>query len=335
MYYRMTRVFTRSQQSSGIPVVAALLAMLVPMLIPPPLAAHGGVVEEDDLCVIKVGYMKAHFKIYVPGETGHTEYCEDIPVRGESVFIMEYLHEGLNESTLDFRIIENVTGKGTFARLQDVRAVDDIDSITVAYQPAAVVPDVYTMLHPFDADGEYIGIVSATGATGEVYTAVFPFEVGYTGLGAWPWIIAGLVFLQLNYWLMSRRRAAAAIALLAVFVASTASAAETVFDSDAGRFRATIASDVRPPPLNRMHAWTLCVTTASGEAVTGAAIAIAGGMPAHDHGLPTAPRVTAELGAGCYRIDGVRFHMSGEWQFTIAIDDGEQRDSVTIPLTIS
>lgn len=327
-------MLTRSKTLPRIRLVAALVSTLAALLLSPPLAAHGGVVEEDDLCVIKVGYMKAHFKIYVPGETGHTEYCEDIPVRGESVFIMEYLHEGLNESTLDFRIIDNVTGKSTFARLEDVRAVDDIDAITVGYQPPQVVPDVYTMLHAFDADGEYIGIVSATGANGEVYTAVFPFEVGYTGLGAWPWVVAGLIFLQLNYWLMNRRRATAAVVMLAVCAASTATAEENDYVSDMGRFQVTMMSAVEPPPLNRMHAWTLCVTTADGAAVSGATIAIDGGMPAHDHGLPTAPRVTAELGNGCYRVDGVRFHMSGEWQFTIAISAGEQRDSVTIPLTI-
>ena len=52
--------------------------------------AHGGVVEEDDLCVIKVSYLRGHFKIYQPLIDGHKEYCEDLPNATESVFVMEY-----------------------------------------------------------------------------------------------------------------------------------------------------------------------------------------------------------------------------------------------------
>ncbi|MBT8100800.1 MAG: hypothetical protein KJO82_13675, partial [Gammaproteobacteria bacterium] len=146
--------------------------LLALTLIPALAAAHGGVVEEDDLCVINIGYLKAHFKIFVPQETQHEEYCEDIPIRGDSVFVMEYQHDGLSSAAIDFRIVRNTTGKGTFARLADVEAIDDIESITVRYQPPVVTPDVFTLLQAFDEDGEYIGIVSARQAdTGKVYTA--------------------------------------------------------------------------------------------------------------------------------------------------------------------
>ncbi|MEO1203589.1 MAG: hypothetical protein AAFX10_12830, partial [Pseudomonadota bacterium] len=96
------------------------LLWLTAVLMPTSIAAHGGVVEEDDLCVINIGYLKAHFKIYVPAKRRHEQFCEDLPIGGESVFVMEYLHEGLSRAEIDFRIIENVTGKGTFARLEDV-----------------------------------------------------------------------------------------------------------------------------------------------------------------------------------------------------------------------
>ncbi len=35
--------------------------------------AHGGVVDDGDLCVINIGYLKAHFKIYVPEERQHQD----------------------------------------------------------------------------------------------------------------------------------------------------------------------------------------------------------------------------------------------------------------------
>lgn len=314
-----------------------LAAIACCLLLPTAGFAHGGVVEEDDLCVINIGYLKAHFKIYVPQLKEHTEYCEDIPVRGESVFVMEYMHEGLSEAELDFRIIRNVTGKGTFARLEDVQAIDDIAAVTIRYEPPQVVPDVFTLLQAFAEDGEYIGIVSAARADNSgVYTAVFPFEVGYTGLGIWPWVIALLLLLQLNYWLMSRRKRVteAVVLLAAVALTPTALAAPPAWESAASHFRVSYLSDLDPITINTMHGWTLHIETADGEPLEGVTLAIDGGMPEHNHGLPTAPRVVAELGDGDYRIEGLRFHMSGFWEIRISIDAGDRRDVVTIPLQL-
>ncbi|MFQ5609181.1 MAG: FixH family protein [Woeseiaceae bacterium] len=300
---------------------------------------HGGVVEEDDLCVINIGYLKAHFKVYTPQETQHDEYCEDIPVRGESVFVMEYQHDGLGEAEIDFRIIRNVTGKGVFARLGDVEAIDDIDAVTVRYEPPAVVPDVFTLLHAFDTDGEFIGIVSARQLdTGKIYTAVFPFEVGYTGAGYWPWIVGALLLLQLNYWVMSRRRSRSAAAMLLIACIALPNAAHTdesdEWTSDAGHFRLRFRSELEPLKINTIHSWVLFITDNDGNKVDGAAITVAGGMPEHDHGMPTAPRVTAGLGDGRYRVEGMRFHMRGDWEVRIEIDTGSERDGITIELTL-
>lgn len=303
--------------------------------------AHGGVVGEDDICVINIGYLKAHFKIYVPQETGHDDYCEDIPVRGESVFIMEYQHESLNDSLIDFRIIRNVTGKGTFARLGDVQAIDDLDAVTVRYEAPAVVPAVYMLLHEFEQDGDYIGIVSAASDDRDThYTAVFPFAVGYTGIGVWPWILGALVVLQLQFWFMSRRRksgAAIAVLSMALCLTSVAAAdddAEEVWDSNAGHFRVRISERPEPVAINRMHEWILEIRTADGLPVDDAHIDVGGGMPQHNHGLPTAPRISERLGDGHYRLAGLRFHMSGYWEIRLTIRNAQHRDSVTIPLTL-
>ncbi|MDJ0940663.1 MAG: FixH family protein [Woeseiaceae bacterium] len=318
------------------------LIVAIALLTLPRAYGHGGVVEEYDLCVINIGYLKAHFKIYVPQESGHEQYCEDIPVRGESIFVMEYLHEGLSEAAIDFRIIENTTGKGTFARLADVEAIEDLDAITVRYEPPSTVPEVFTLLQGFEADGEYIGIVTAATADGgKRYTAVFPFEVGYTGIGYWPWIVAAVLVLQLNYWLMSRRRArraGAAVALLAgvalVHGASASELADAEWTSRDGRFVVQVEPELEPLVINRIHAWTLRLKTADGAPVTDATLSIEGGMPEHDHGLPTAPRVVSTDGEGGYRIEGMRFHMRGAWEVDVSIDGGGPSDVVTIEFTL-
>ena len=99
-------------------------------------------------------------------------------------------------------------------------------------------------------------------------------------------------------------------------------------------FLVSYESDLQPIVINRMHRWILSVTDRDGEPVTGAILTVAGGMPAHDHGLPTSPRVTRELQPGRYLLEGLRFHMNGEWHIEIAIEVGELRDVALIPLKI-
>ncbi|HUD97320.1 MAG TPA: hypothetical protein VMO24_07220 [Woeseiaceae bacterium] len=166
--------------------------------------AHGSVAAEDDLCIIEIGYYKAHFKIYLPHERRHREYCEDLPSSGESVFVMEYVHAGLGEVPIDFRIIRNVTGQGRFTRLHDIEQIPDLEEITVFHHRAATQPDVFTVLHEFESAGKFVGIVTATQPDDQkVYTAVFPFDVGFTGFGYWPLFAVIAIALQLNYLRMS------------------------------------------------------------------------------------------------------------------------------------
>lgn len=190
---------------------AALLSTLCLVSASPSARAHGGVMLDDDLCVIKVGYLDAHFKIYLPRQYGHREFCEDLPAAGETVFVMEYLHRGFSDAPIDFRIVRNVTGLGEFTRWADVEAIGDLDAITVFHQPAALAPDVFTTMVNLDTPGDYVGIVTARHPdAGKTYQAVFPFAVGFTGLGIWPWLALFVAYLLGNIWFLLRRRPAAA-----------------------------------------------------------------------------------------------------------------------------
>lgn len=99
--------------------------------------------------------------------------------------------------------------------------------------------------------------------------------------------------------------------------------------SEAGLFRASIESEVDPIPVNAIHAWKLHIETSASQPVTDAAITVDGGMPAHGHGLPTEPQVTQNLGGGDYLVEGLKFHMQGQWVVTFAISAGDREDSVT------
>ena len=77
-----------------------------------------------------------------------------------------------------------------------------------------------------------------------------------------------------------------------------------------------------------LESWLLTLKTKTGASVERAAIAISGGMPQHNHGLPTSPQVTDYLGEGRYRIEGLKFTMSGWWQLRFAISSGAGSDTV-------
>lgn len=101
-----------------------------------------------------------------------------------------------------------------------------------------------------------------------------------------------------------------------------------------GLYAVAIAPEADAIPGNQLHSWVLTVTTPNGEPVEGATVAVDGGMPQHGHGLPTAPEATAYLGEGRYRIEGVRFNMSGWWEFKFDISAAPGEDTVTFNLSL-
>lgn len=88
------------------------------------------------------------------------------------------------------------------------------------------------------------------------------------------------------------------------------------------------------PVINKMHSWILHVENDAGLEIEGAMIEVDGGMPKHNHGLPTIPRVTEELGGGDYKLDGMRFHMSGYWEIVVTITTDNGTSKVIIPLQL-
>jgi hypothetical protein len=103
--------------------------------------------------------------------------------------------------------------------------------------------------------------------------------------------------------------------------------------SATGLYTATLDAD-QPLRTRRLQTVRVRVADAKGRALDGASIRVDGGMPQHGHGLPTAPRVTANAGDGIYVIEGVRFNMGGWWEFTLAITSTAGTDQVTFNLQL-
>jgi hypothetical protein len=180
---------------------AALFLMI--FLATEPALGHGGVVLDEDLCVINIGFLTAHFTVYQPETRENQEYCEDIPDVSNSMFVMEYLHDFLTQMPVDFRIVRDVNDVGVFAKWEDIEAIGDLEAATVYYQAPRVQSDGnFVAEYAFDEKGTYIGVVTAKHPVEDtVYNAVFYFQVGGPDLGTIPVFIALLLVLQLGYWL--------------------------------------------------------------------------------------------------------------------------------------
>jgi hypothetical protein len=108
--------------------------------------------------------------------------------------------------------------------------------------------------------------------------------------------------------------------------------------SQGGLYRISFSADQEPIPISKLHTWTVHVAAAegeaAGEAVAGAAVSVEGGMPEHNHGLPTKPQVTP-LGGGDYRVEGMKFQMPGWWTVTVTVEAGGQVDRATFNLLLN
>ncbi len=101
-----------------------------------------------------------------------------------------------------------------------------------------------------------------------------------------------------------------------------------------GRFVVEMQPPATGPAVNQMHAWTVKVATPDGAPVSQAHIAVDGGMPQHGHGLPTKPRVTREVAPGAYLVEGMKFSMTGWWDFRLDIEAAGARDTAAFNVVL-
>ena len=120
--------------------------------------------------------------------------------------------------------------------------------------------------------------------------------------------------------------------LVGMLGTSTAFTADAVtmdrITSRNGHFQLHATPRLDPLEINRLHAWELRLARADGTPLQGAAVEVEGGMPAHDHGLPTRPRVRETSEPGRYLLEGMRFHMHGEWRLVLRVQANGTRDEI-------
>ncbi len=113
-------------------------------------------------------------------------------------------------------------------------------------------------------------------------------------------------------------------ALLLAAIARPAAAAPGQTSRN-GRYLVSLEPRNGPPRIHVWQEWLIHIERRDRAPVAVRAIALDGGMPAHGHGLPSAPAVTP-LGTGDFEARGVRFHMAGRWEMRVLIADGDGAD---------
>jgi hypothetical protein len=104
--------------------------------------------------------------------------------------------------------------------------------------------------------------------------------------------------------------------------------------SEEGHFIGSWTSDPAVPPVNLVHEWRLHLETPEGLPVEGATVTVNGDMPAHGHGMPTQPEVTADLGGGDYRVEGMAFQMGGYWIVDVTVTADGETDLIRFGLAL-
>ncbi len=102
-----------------------------------------------------------------------------------------------------------------------------------------------------------------------------------------------------------------------------------------GRYRVELRPAQAKVPLGTIHEWIAQVSREDGGAVEGVTITFDGGMPSHDHGFTTAPRVVTDAAPGRFRVQGVRFHMSGAWELRVDVRDATGSDRAVFQVEVA
>lgn len=93
-------------------------------------------------------------------------------------------------------------------------------------------------------------------------------------------------------------------------------------------------SCIELPSVGTFQECKVHILALNGTPVIKAEIIVDGGMPAHGHGLPTAPKAVLLNDQGLYEIQGLQFNMAGAWLLGFLIKTPQQQDKIVFDFVI-
>jgi len=122
-------------------------------------------------------------------------------------------------------------------------------------------------------------------------------------------------------------------ALLAWLTCVPAQAGEASPDlsaTGASGMRLQVFSELSPLAINRIHRWRIRLRDADDLPFAARRLELSGGMPEHDHGLPTVPVASPTGEPGEFLLEGMRFHMPGLWRLDFTLVGAEGPETITL-----
>ena len=172
---------------------------------------------------------------------------------------------------------------------------------------------------------------------------------GTKSLPSWLWLI-GLILIILAVVLTSRSKSTikilqALIGAICLFLASgcdTKEAAQQTPSTDLkkvrtvttseGNFRVSYSPQPDPIPLNEHFGALITI-----EPLTGVnppqQVIVDANMPAHGHGINTIPTLKV-IDAERFSVEGLLFHMKGDWELTVDVVDGPIKERASFPIKL-
>lgn len=104
--------------------------------------------------------------------------------------------------------------------------------------------------------------------------------------------------------------------------------------TEQGEFMLMWQASPEPLPLNESFQLSVMVHDSTGATMLPDAelLSVDASMPQHGHGMNTTPQVTAN-GDGSFVVDGMLFHMGGDWELVFEVAEGDTEDMAvtTVP----
>ncbi|MGK0185873.1 MAG: hypothetical protein ACI9R3_001656 [Verrucomicrobiales bacterium] len=102
--------------------------------------------------------------------------------------------------------------------------------------------------------------------------------------------------------------------------------------TDQGNFNVTVSPE--GGEIERNKHFSLTVTVDANNGATGDVdVVVDADMPAHQHGMNTKPEIFP-AGDSQYRVEGMAFHMSGDWVITVDVTREGTTERASIPISV-
>jgi len=154
-----------------------------------------------------VGPYTVNFSGYQPQNNRSEQFCDDLPVIGESIIVLDFVDRKLRGMTVNFRVIK--ADAAPLGTAEDAKVNEAELAETPFFEiPAKHYPNgMMTIEQNFTEKGHFIGYVIVEDED-EKFISRFPFSVGYPQssiLDPFKIPVAVFLFIAFLVWLVRRK----------------------------------------------------------------------------------------------------------------------------------